>query len=125
MINEAVVIAVNDWPEQIKVAGLPFLLQGWNTTFTRADLLREIFLSELPTLTTVESDGAPTYVADSYWLYNLFPIAPAEIIRIGGIWHLRRFDQTDVICLRVAGDKSVTGLLGRWAFANVAMKAVC
>lgn len=48
------------YPDQIRVHGLPFMLQGWNTILTKQE--------------TKDDDYPPCYKLKSYILYGLIPI---------------------------------------------------
>lgn len=62
-------------PEYVLVQGLPFMLQGWNNVFYRSQ---------------ERADGVPIYKLQSYWLYGWIDIASARLLRIGGVWVLRK-----------------------------------
>jgi hypothetical protein len=64
-----------EFPDQVRVSGLPFTLQGWNNVYTK---------------TAREVDGCPTYKLESYMLYWLFPIIGMEIVRRHGQWVMVR-----------------------------------
>lgn len=65
------------FPNRIRVKGLPFMLQGWNSTYYK---------------TTDTSDGCPVYRLDEYALYWTIQIAAVIIYRENGVWRLRRVD---------------------------------
>ena len=52
-----------DVPRRIRVSGLPFMLQGWNTVYDRID----------------DIGGHPAYRLRPYTLYRLFPIIGCTI----------------------------------------------
>lgn len=57
----------------IKMNGLPFMLQGWNTYFHISDEM---------------SEDAPVYKMEGYNLYWLIPILPVKIMKSGGYWKM-------------------------------------
>ena len=61
----------NDFPNKIKMSGLPFVLQGWNTTFSKTKDL---------------SDGAPIYRLEPYSLYFTIPIIGGSVKKVNGKW---------------------------------------
>jgi hypothetical protein len=129
MTEHVAVDIVNQWPERIKVSGLPLTLCGWNAVFIRADIQQYVFctlslgLPTLPTFCTETSDGVPVYVLDSYWLFNCVPIAPAEIIRIDSVWHLRRFETGATFKSHQSEcDSGVGGLVCKWGQTGVTIK---
>ena len=63
------------FPAQIKVSGLPFMLQGWNAKYYK---------------TSDTSDGCPTYRLEPYNLYKMIAIIGVTIKRINGGWVLQR-----------------------------------
>jgi len=63
------------YPEKIRMSGLPFMLQGWNTEFVR---------------TSEESDGCPVYYLEPYNLYWLIPIIGGYVKRVKGNWIFQR-----------------------------------
>ena len=65
------------FPNRIRVKGLPFMLQGWNSTYYKTDQ---------------SSDGCPIYRLDQYTLYWFIEIAAVVVYRDGGIWKLSRVD---------------------------------
>ena len=65
---------VGDFPEKIKISGLPLMLQGWNTTFTRC----------------VDDNGQVYYQLSSYMLYRLFDIIGVRIEKKDNMWHFVR-----------------------------------
>jgi hypothetical protein len=69
--------AAGNFPDYIKISGLPFMLQGWNTHLYRTSETR---------------DDAPVYALRSYVLYWLIPIAEIRVYRSAGIWYMRRTD---------------------------------
>jgi phosphoglycolate phosphatase-like HAD superfamily hydrolase len=71
----------DNFPDQIRVRGLPFLLQGWNTVYYK---------------TARMADGCPIYRLDEYVLYGLIGIIGVSIYRSDGIWHLVRADGMDI-----------------------------
>ena len=88
------------WPNFIKVQGLPFVLQGWNTTFYK---------------TTEVSEDAPVYRLNSYVLYWVFIVDAARIEKINGMWILRReCDAPDDAFLRKQYAEQVTPI-GIWS----------
>lgn len=73
------------FPTQIRVSGLPFMLQGWNNTYRS---------------TSMTTDECPIYRLDSYRLYGLIPIIGVTIFRKNGVWMLQRdgdFCPTDIM----------------------------
>lgn len=65
----------SNFPSKIKVSGLPFLLQGWNSTYYKS--------SEV-------NDGCPVYCLDEYTLYWAIPIIGVKLYRDNGVWVLKR-----------------------------------
>ena len=65
-----IILPLEDYPETIRMSGLPFLLRGWNADYSRRKTL---------------SDGVPTYRLESY-VHYIVPIVGATIMRIGGVW---------------------------------------
>lgn len=63
------------FPQNIRLKGLPFMLQGWNSTYYK---------------TSEESDGCPVYRLDSYSLYRFISIIGVKIFRKNGVWVLQR-----------------------------------
>jgi hypothetical protein len=82
-----------DYPQKIKVSGLPFMLQGWNNIFTKTD------------------SDEPVYRLNEYTLYGLIPIAPAIIYKLKDRWILRREDDFLGHWIPAEG----TRLTGRWS----------
>lgn len=64
-------ISYADYPNHIRVRGLPFMLQGWNTTFYKTEKL---------------SEGCPIYRLDGYKLYFLIDIVGVTIKMRNGKW---------------------------------------
>jgi hypothetical protein len=64
-----------EFPQQIRVKGLPFMLQGWNAVYTKIN---------------EESDGCPVYHLEPYTLYWTIPIIGVRILRKNGIWRMKR-----------------------------------
>ena len=64
---------VEKYPEKIKVSGLPFMLQGWNTTFVKCI-----------------DDGQVSYRLYGYTLYCFIPIIGVHITETNGKWHFTR-----------------------------------
>ena len=89
----------NNFPALVKVSGLPFMLQGWNTYYYRS---------------VDESDGVPTYILEDYTLYRFIGICGTVIYREGGIWKLRRNDSTDAVTIKY-GDGPQTDPFGYWS----------
>jgi len=54
----------NEWPERVRISGMPFLLQGWNTVLQRG---------------AFSDQGYPVYSVESYELYGLFSIAGMKL----------------------------------------------
>lgn len=88
----------NDFSPQIKVSGLPFMLQGWNTTFNRTDKL---------------SENAPVYKLDRYNLYWMISIIGAIIYKLNGKWVFRRNCDRDPIFVKSDKDGQLTPY-GKW-----------
>jgi hypothetical protein len=65
------------FPRKICVKGLPFMWQGWNTTYYRSDEVE---------------DGCPVYLLDDYTLYFFIRIAGCRLYRQNGIWTFNRRD---------------------------------
>lgn len=70
-------------PTQIRVSGLPFFWQGWNTMYYR-----------------VVVNGEVMYVMDPYTLYFFIPIFGVVIRKLGKKWVLMRSDGV-VICKKL------------------------
>src|SRR5271157_238002 len=64
-----------DWPLQLKMSRLPFMLQGWNCTFYK---------------TGGTSEGCPIYRLDPYTLYWTIPIIGVRILKVNGRWIINR-----------------------------------
>ena|SRR5438874_2305723 len=62
------------YPDKIRMSGLPFGLQGWNTELVRTD---------------EESDDCPVYYLSPYLLYWLYPVTGGKMMRIKGRWVFR------------------------------------
>lgn len=78
---ESLVARVN-WPEEVRVSGLPLFVQGWNRIYRRYH--------------KGGIDDTPIYTFDSYvlywWFFGGFNIVPAQLFFSDGQWHLSRFD---------------------------------
>jgi len=107
-----------DWPIQIRVSGLPFMLQGWNSVYTRADFFQEIVSVDVmgPPLyfPLSSSDNAPIYILEAYWLYRIIPITAVKIVRVNGEWQLCRMRDYEIFYSKPTNKKGVKGLLGPW-----------
>ena len=66
-----VVINMNDFPNQIKLTGLPIIYCGWNNHFMKTNEVVE---------------GYPVYHMDSYIYLNVFPVQGATIKRRNNEW---------------------------------------
>ena len=64
-----------EYSEQIRLKGLPFMLQGWNTVYYK---------------TNDERDGCPVYRLNPYVLYLFFSIIGIRIFRQNGQWVMQR-----------------------------------
>lgn len=107
-VNVPKIDPVLEYPPEVQVSGLPFLLQGWNTTFTRVE-------GEL-------SEGCPIYHLDGYTLYYLFPILSATIKKVGGSWRFLR-DCDEGIPLFIKDKNIGTGnIFGSWGAQNYNMR---
>jgi len=70
------IVNYKDFPKRVRVKGLPFMLQGWNNTYTRTKNI---------------VNGSPTYKLESYVLYMIIPIIGVELRRNeDGTWSLHR-----------------------------------
>jgi hypothetical protein len=65
----------NLFPKNIKVKGLPFMLQGWNNIYKKTDEI---------------SDNCPIYRLEEYNLYWIIPIIGVRIFREDGVWKMQR-----------------------------------
>nr|QYA18382.1 hypothetical protein KOM_12_112 [Clandestinovirus] len=63
------------FPNQIRVKGLPFMLQGWNNVYYKTNEI---------------SDGKPVYRLNPYTLYYTIPIIGVTIRKVDGVWVLQR-----------------------------------
>lgn len=91
-----------NWPKKIVVSGLPFMLQGWNNTYVRNDLLGVVI-----DVSTKYSDDVPIYTLESYWLYGIIPIASVQILRVNGEWILRRLDNKEIFAYNLSTKNAV------------------
>jgi hypothetical protein len=62
---------LDQYPDKIKISKLPFMLQGWNTTFYKTKKI---------------SEGFPIYHLKPYKLYYVIPIIGATIKVKNGQW---------------------------------------
>lgn len=65
-----------EWPDKIRMSGLPFMLQGWNRVFYKDR--------------SETSDNVPIYRLDPYTLYCFFDIIGVSIKRCRGKWIMQR-----------------------------------
>ena len=66
---------IMSFPENVKLSGLKFMWQGWNTTYYK---------------TSEVSDGCPVYRLDPYTLYWFIDIIGAKLYRKDGVWVFQR-----------------------------------
>ena len=88
------------FPSKIQVSGLPFVLQGWNSTYYK---------------TGEVSDSCPVYRLDSYTLYYMISIIGARIMRINGIWVLQRAGDAAPLDINQYGASSQSDPFGYWS----------
>lgn len=62
--------SIGDFPEKIKISGLPFMLQGWDTVFIRC----------------VDDTGKVYYKLDNYTLYFVIDIIGVRIEKKDNKW---------------------------------------
>lgn len=67
-------MSIDEYPDKIKVTGLPFMLQGWNTTFDKKK----------------NDDGEVVYCLNSYILYFFIPIIGVTISKHDDEWRFTR-----------------------------------
>jgi len=65
------------WPSSLKVSGLPFMFQGWNTVFHKTSEIKNEY---------------PVYRLKDYTLYWTIPIIGCFIYFNGNTWFLQRRD---------------------------------
>ena len=88
------------FPEKIKMKGLPFMMQGWNNVYER---------------TGEVSDGCPVYSLAPYNLYFVIAIIGVKIMRVGGIWVLKRDCDLSHMSFRKYGYGPQGDPFGHWS----------
>jgi hypothetical protein len=63
---------MTEYPNNIKISGLPILWHGWNSVLHKSDQKGE--------------DDTPIYRLDPYILYHIFPIIGITVLRQNGKW---------------------------------------
>jgi len=91
---------IDPWPQQIRMSGLPFMLQGWNNVYYK---------------TSDISDGCPVYRLDSYNLYWLISIIGVRIMRIDGVWVIWRNGDYGPIDIKKYGQSPQPDPFGSWS----------
>lgn len=90
----------DSWPQQIKMSGLPFMLQGWNNVYYKTGEL---------------SDGCPVYRLDSYNLYYFISIIGVRIMRLDGVWVIWRNGDIGPIDIKKYGSSPQGDPFGHWS----------
>ena len=91
---------IDPWPQQIRMRGLPFMLQGWNNVYYKTGEL---------------SDGCPVYRLDSYNLYYLVAIISVRIMRLNGVWVIHRDGDFGPLDIKKYGAGPQGDPFGEWS----------
>lgn len=86
--------STNEFPDAVRIRGMDFMHQGWNTIFEKTEEL---------------SNGYPVYYMKTYKLYGFFQIFPAKLIFNGTDW---TFVNCGLGFQSVLGKKNGTNLIG-------------
>lgn len=104
---------MSNYPEQIKITGLPFSYFGLNEIYYRNDKIDYIWHSFGSPPTYVGSfKDPPSYYIQSYFKWGIIPIPTVEILYINDHWELRIFRTGEIIC-------SNNTLEGKWNFGEM------
>src|SRR3954464_11811286 len=88
-----------EYPSAVRVRGLGFMHQGWNTIFRKTDGV---------------SGGKPVYTMDGYDLYGILPIIPVDLLFMGDKWRFRYASGFDRDFDLGRKDENPTELAGNW-----------
>ena len=90
-----------EFPYQIRMTGLPFMMQGWNNVYTKTD---------------EESDGCPVYHLRPYMLYWFIDIIGVTLYRHNGVWVLKRDGEHHDFGINKYGQKPQPDPFGYWTY---------
>jgi hypothetical protein len=90
-----------EFPDEIHITGLPFMLQGWNNTYYK---------------TGEKSDGCPIYHLDTYYLYYFIHIYGVKLYRRDGVWVMQRDHDTEPLSINKYGEKPQPDPFGYWTY---------